>query len=426
MSFQGRQNTIIPASSISDVPNSLLSKRLYKSMPSRNQIVEVSASNGNVQNSSGTISFNIGTGGGAGYMKSGSAYLRFDFNLEGANSTTYNFNGTTGHQSCASLIKTMNINIGGLQLEQVNDYDKYYRIVQAHACNANYVEHDVQITESSSSTAGTGMVTQVSPNPPTLQYDLTFCVPILSGVLNQDNHIPLFLLNSQMQIQLNLNSAVEALYGASAPTNFTIRDPVLVYEKIHCDGEFENAVKMKLSEGSVYEIPYYSALSYRSSSSSAGTFSQNIGVNLSSLSAVLWTHVLLPTDGTNAKLFVAKNDNTKAGSRRVVRCDGEQILQSQVYSPAQVFMELQRSLGSILDTNQTTIATLNNFATDYWVNGQSTERFSDDHLCMKGKSVNNVVVEEQGVTGTVSTVYMYLVYNSVLMIQADGSAIVSK
>jgi hypothetical protein len=103
----------------------------------------------------------------------------------------------------------------------------------------------------------------------------------------------------------------------AGPTNFVINDPVLVYEKIHCDGEFEMAVRAKLAEGGVYEIPYYSALSYRSASP-VGTFSQNIGVNLSSLSAVLWSHVINPTLGTDAKFFVHNNSNTKASSRRVV------------------------------------------------------------------------------------------------------------
>ena len=415
MSFQGRQNQIIPASAISDVPNSLLSKRLYKSMPSRNQICQISASNGNVSGPSGVISFNIGTGSSQGYMKAGSAYLRFEFTPTGTG--TINFNGAVGVQSCASLIRTLNINVGGLQVEQINDYDKYYRMVQAHATNANYVEHDAQITESSSSTGTAGMTTATK---------YTFSVPILSGLLNQDNHLPLFLLNSQLQIQLNLNSVSEALYDAAgAPTNFVIDDPVLVYEKIHCDAEFENAVRLKMSEGGVYEIPYYSALSYRSAAPGGQTFSQNIGVNLSSLSAVLWAHVIAPTSGTDPKLFVVNNSNDKASSRRVVRCDGEQIIQSQLYSDSQCFMELQRALGSILDTNQTTVANKDNFTTSYWTNAQNTQRFSDDHLCMMGKSVNNIVVEEQGVASN-STVYMYLVYNAILMIQADGSCLVSK
>lgn len=414
MSFQGRQNTIIPTSAISDVPNSLLSKRQMKAMNSRNQVIQLSASNGNVAGPSGNISFNIGCGSGQGYLRGGSCYLRFDFTPTG--SSPINFNGAVGTTSCASLIRTINLNIGGLQIEQVNDYDKYYRIVQSHATNANYVEHDCQITESSSSASITGMTSGTK---------YTFSVPILSGVLNQDNHVPLFLLNSQLQIQLNLNSVSEALYDAVGPTNFVIDDPVLVYEKIHCDAEFENAVRAKLAEGGVYELPYYSALSYRSAVAAAGTFSQNIGVNLSSLSSVLWCHITNPTSGTDAKLMVVNNANLKASSRRVVRCDGEQILQTQLYSDGQCFMELQRSVGSILDTNQTTIATKDNFPTSYWVNGQSTERFSDADLCMKGRSCNNIVVEEQGVAGA-STVYLYLVYNAVLMIQADGSALVSK
>jgi hypothetical protein len=59
MSLTGRTGVLVPASSISDIPNSLLSKRQMKAMNSRNQIIELSASNGASQNDSGVISFNI-------------------------------------------------------------------------------------------------------------------------------------------------------------------------------------------------------------------------------------------------------------------------------------------------------------------------------------------------------------------------------
>ena len=89
-------------------------------------------------------------------------------------------------------------------------------------------------------------------------------------------------------------------------------------------------------------------------------------------------------------------------------------------------MEMQRALGSINDVNQTTVATASNWQTEYFTNGQSAERFSDAELTMRGRACNNLVVEEIGRDATATTVYLYLVYTGVLIVSADGSAVVSK
>jgi hypothetical protein len=410
MSLSGRTGTLIPASSISDVPNSLVSLRQMRAMPSRNQIIQLAASNGASQNDTGVVSFNIGCGAGQGYLKAGSAYLQFEFTPTLSAGTT-DFNGT--QKSAQAVIRSLNVNIGGLQVEMVQDYNHYARIIEAHCANANYVERDASITSQSSAMASA--TTYV------------FCIPILSGLLQQEQHLPLWLLNSQLQIQLNLASAGEALYttGGTA-TSFTVANPVLVYEKIFVDGEFEMAVRQKLAQGGLYELPFYSAMSYRSNAS-AGTFSQNIGVNLTSLSSCLWAHIAQAdvASSTAQKLFITNNPNTKAGSDRVVRVDGSQLVQHQVYDPTTSFMEMQRAVGSINDVGQTTVATKANWTTDYFVNGQSAERFSDADLTMRGRSCNNAVIEEKGVAAS-SVVFLYLVYCGVLIIDAQGGCVISK
>lgn len=427
MSFTGHQNQVIPASAVSDIPSSLLSKRQMKAMASRNQIVEVQASNGSSQQASGTMSFNLSTGSGNGYLRGGSAYLRFDVLVDSGTDTNVRFNGTSATESgsCASLFRTLNINVGGLVLEQINDYDKYYRMIQAHSTNASYVQHDANITEMTTPTFLLSSSGAVPAGVPT-----TFCVPILSGLLNQEQHLPMWLMNSQLQIQLNLNSAPEAFASTTGASGFTITNPVLVYEKIHVDNQFEQAVRQKLAMGALYELPYYTALSYRSSivavPPALADYNQNIGVNLSSVCAVIHGHIASPSSGTNEKLFIANNGNSKvSGSNRIVRVDGEQIVQSQITSSTQVFNELQRSLGSLYDTNQTSVATRANFPTEYFVNGQACQRFSDADLCMKGRPANNLVIEEKSCTGT-STIYAYVIYEGVLMVDANGGCVVSK
>lgn len=412
MSLNGRTGVLVPSSSVSDVPNSLLSKRQMRAMASRNQIVQLNATNGASQNDSGVISFQVGCGSGQGYMKAGSAYIQFEFTPT-LTAGTADFMGNSA--SASAVIRSLNVNIGGLQVEMVNDYNQYARIINAHATNANYQERDCSITEK-----GTGMASAVAK---------TFCIPICSGLLQQENHLPLWLLNSQLQIQLNLASAAEALYvaGGGTATSFTIANPQLIYEKIYVDAEFENAVRAKLAQGGLYELPFYSAMSYRSNATNGSTFSQNIGVNLTSLSACLWSHVVSAdvADSTKKKSFLTNNSNLRASSDRIVRVDGSQLVQHQIYDPTTCFMEMQRAVGAINDVGQTTVATSSNWTTEYFTNGQSAERFSDADLTMRGRACNNLVVEEKGINGD-SVVFMYLVYCGVLIISADGSAVVSK
>lgn len=411
MSLSGRTATLTPMATISDVPNSLLSKREMKAMPSRNQVIQLTAQNGSSQNANGTISFQLPSGSSAGYLKSGSMYLNFSFTPTSTANTS--FNGTNA--SCSAIIRSMNVNIGGVQVEMVSDYGYYYRIIQDHATNANYVERDCSITEK-----GTGMVSGTTYN---------FCVPLIIGAFNNETHFPLWLLNSPIQVQLNLTSAAEALNAGAgqSASAYVVQDPMLIYERIYTDESFNNAVRAKLAEGSLYELPFYSAQCYRTTAS-AGTFSQNIGVNLSSLSSVLWGHVLTAdvTDSASAKNFVTNNSNTKAsGSNRVVRCDGEQLVSTQIWNGKLAFQELQRSLGSLSDVNQTTVANSSNWETEYFINGHSAERFNDAQNCLRGRGVNNIVVEENAVSAG-SVVFMYLIYSGVLMIGADGSVVVSK
>jgi hypothetical protein len=341
-------------------------------------------------------------------MKAGSAYLRFEITPTAPNNV--DFSGPSN--SASNVLKTMSLNVGGLMVESINDYNQYYQIIQTNATNANYVERDCSITET-----GVGLVAAATR---------TFSVPVLSGLFNQENHLPLFLINSNINLQFNLASAAEAFTGAAAATAYLIENPTLVYEKIHTDQEFENAVRGKLSEGSVYELPFYSALSYRTAVAGQGTFNQNIGVNLSSLSSVLYVHVTNPSDGTSNKYFIRNNGASKgSGSNRTIRADGETLVQSQLYSDAQTFMECQRALGSILDVAQTTVANGTNWSTRYHVNGQSAQRFSDADLCMSGRACNTINIVEEDCSGP-ATIFIYLIYNAVLMVSADGSCIVSK
>jgi hypothetical protein len=344
-------------------------------------------------------------------MKAGSAYIQFEFTPT-LSAGAADFIGNSA--SASAVIRSLNVNIGGLQVEMVNDYNQYARIINAHATNANFQERDCSITEK-----GTSMASATT---------YTFCIPICSGLLQQENHLPLWLLNSQLQIQLNLASAAEALYvtGGTA-TSFTLANPQLIYEKIYVDAEFENAVRAKLAQGGLYELPFYSAMSYRSNSTNGNTFSQNIGVNLTSLSACLWSHIEATevADSTKKKAFITNNSNLRAASDRIVRVDGSQLVQHQVYDKTTSFMELQRAVGSINDVGQTTVATASNWTTEYFTNGQSAERFSDADLTMRGRACNNLVVEEKGINGN-SVVFMYLIYCGVLIISGDGSAVVSK
>jgi hypothetical protein len=149
MSFVAHQSQQIDHQGAADnaIPESLMSSRVPKPIPSMNRVVSIPSQSGNASQS-GQIVIQIAGGSNSnGYMRAGSAYLRAVVTVTktaggNADNTLFYANQT---RSAASLINRLQISANGTQLETVNRYDNWHALVQSQGCNANYVENDSSI-----------------------------------------------------------------------------------------------------------------------------------------------------------------------------------------------------------------------------------------------------------------------------------------
>ena len=106
-----------------------------------------------------------------------------------------------------------------------------------------------------------------------------------------------------------------------------------------------------------------------------------------------------------------------------------------VWADSQNFLECQRALGSLLSLDNTTIATRADYCATavgdgaYYIVGQSGRRFAESDLCMAGSPVSNLVIQlaKTGGAGIVaSSMYIYVLYDAVAVLDANGSCAVAK
>jgi hypothetical protein len=128
-----------------------------------------------------------------------------------------------------------------------------------------------------------------------------------------------------------------------------------------------------------------------------------------------------------------RNSTEAQTNRRLFYLDGRQMVNYDVWADSQNFLECQRALGSILSLENTTIATRADYcaagenAGSYYVVGQSGRRFAESDLCMSGSPVSNLVIQlSKSGTPVATSVYIYVLYDAVAVLDANGSCAVAK
>lgn len=418
------------------IPESLMSSRVPKAVPSMNRIISIPSQSGNASQG-GQIVFQVAGGSNAnGYLRAGSAYLRFICTVTktaGGNAdNVLSFANQT--KSAASLINRLQISANGTQLETINRYDNWHSIVQAQGCNEGYVKNDSSIAEyaeSSQIVDGTTAAFNVS-------------LPLFSGVLSNSKSFPLFL--SGLMLQVDLNSALLSFKSAGTSATFgvtyVISQAELVYECVNPDYALLDGMRSAMAQsGRLFEMPLSTPLGLTTAIAiGQKSFSYNIGLNLASVSGVFvaevaqLTEASVPTAGpdTAPNSFIRNATETEENSRRFY-LDGKQIVNYDVWADSQNFLETQRALGTLLNLENTTIASRADYclagvgAGKYYVVGQSSKRFSESDLCMSGSPCSNLVIQiAKAGTPVATSVYIYVLYDAVCVIDANGSVAVAK
>jgi hypothetical protein len=415
------------------IPESLMSSRVPKAIPTMNRVISIPSQSGNASQG-GQIVFQIAGGSNAnGYLRAGSAYLRMvctvDKSVAGGNidNTLFFANET---RSAASLINRLQISANGTMLETINRYDNWHAIVQSQGCNAGYVENDSSIAEYAESSLLVGTATGTST--------FNISIPLFSGVLSNSKSFPLFL--SGLNLQVDLNSAVLAFKSAgTTPTfgvTYVISQAEIVYECVNPDYALLDGMRSAMAQsGRLFEMPLSTPLGLTTATAAAqASFSYNVGLNLASVSGVFITEVsqAIEAASTAKNSFIRNSTEATTNSRRIY-LDGKQIVNYDVWADSQNFLETQRALGTLLNLENTTIATRTNYCVDtvaggqYYVVGQSSKRFSESDLCMSGSPCSNLVIQlAKSGTPVASSVYIYVLYDAVCVIDANGSVAVAK
>jgi len=432
MSFVAHQSQQIDHQGAADnaIPESLMSSRVPKPVPSMNRVISIPSQSGNASQS-GQITLQIPGGSNSnGYLRAGSAYLRAIITITktaggNADNTTFFANQ---NKSAASLINRLQISANGTTLESINRYDNWHAIIQSQGCNAGYTNNDSSITEYADSSLNTGTATDGSFN---------VCIPLFSGILSNAKSFPLFL--SGLQIQIDLNSSALAFKSAgTAPAfglTYVVSQAELVYESIQPDQSLLDGIRMSMAQsGRLFELPFSTPLGLTSATTTATSFSYNVGLNLASVSGVFMVEVVSTVEAANTAVnaFVRNSTENNSNSRRFY-LDGKQMVNYDVAMDSQNFLECQRALGSILSLENSTVASRATYCAagvssgSFYVVGQSGRRFAESDLCMAGSPCSNLVIQLAKTGSPVAcSAYIYVLYDGVAVLDANGSCAVAK
>lgn len=433
------------------IPSTLMAPSLKKFSGGRTVIKSVPSASGSVGPSS-TMLFNLPTGPGTGYIKSGSMYLRckIQVTIAGAPNVKWAFagQGSTSSQStsaqggASSIIDRMIVSIGGVQASVINSYNTWRNAVVPHATTYSYF-YDLQQMEYA------GALKTVTDDVDSNKI-VYVAIPILAPVFNADSSIPTFLLNGgPISVEIATaptNSAFYAETATAGVSGYTVSEASLVYESIEVSEEFKNAMRQKVASEGGYNVHIEDI--YNLSIATSQVVDYNIGLSLSSLKGVCWTEQL--TDNNSATLAKRKYYTPNALSDAKVYVDNQLVNNVVIDNDAIAYIEMNRALGRITDSNlgsyitaTTTVATQTNKRSSYcdanFLGGVSTSVVSDWGFTSSGVPCNQLTLHlEHAATSDVgkwgiaitnssaAVVYVFVMYDSILNIDPLGVVSIRK
>lgn len=427
----GRQaNYILPAS-YDSVPTAFRSDKSSKPIPCVLQTVNVPAMSGN-QNAGGSSVIQVPCGASAGLIMN--PYLRFRVQFTGgANSAQWKFKGSA---HCAtSCINRLSTYANSVQIDNIQNAWDVYDTLLAHSTSSPWLANDAKLMLGADVAFTNGAVATSDA--------MTFCMPLV-GALGSQSAFPAYLVNGTLQIQLDWQSSVAAMYedvgapaaAAAGYTGVIFSDVQLVYDKVMPESAFVDKVRADMMAGQKYVLSY---TNYASTSQSLGagnvasSTSLNYGLNVSSLNGLLLTQ----RDST-ALTAVSANiaDSVSNGlSSLQLSLDGRLISTLALDSasaPAVCFAESQKAIGRIFDASLSdpiTVAAgsrntnLSTYNTAWFFAGVSANRVAEG-LAFQGSpcSVASINLSYNGAgSAPPKTAFFLFISSYQLLLDATGS-----
>lgn len=388
------------------------------------RIVNVSSSTG-TQTAGGLVSFILPASQGAGMLVSGSCYIKMNVTVTQATAASWAF---AQYGSASSVVNRMTLLSSGAISEQILNYNKTYSALLLHASNPSFASGDDKLNQFSFNGAAIG------------DYTVTVAIPVLLGAFNSKQHYPLCLLNSS-QLNVDLDTLINSIsqIGANAITEYSVSSASLVFEQVIFDQQYEQGLRAMLASGRLFQMPISTFYNIRTAQTGAVT--QNIGLNCSSLKAVLWTTVPVESSVANSKQFT----NGGQTSARLY-LDGSLQFAGNLSDEVSQFLEMNRALNTMWDSDRVSLAP-DEYAVDgaggltttaaqikisdvgitralykagAYLGGLSCAKSSEAGFAMKGVPVNSAVLEFVGTAG--GTFYITCCVEQILTVDAMGNA----
>jgi len=398
------------------IPSSIIPESDRDLMQCRTSKVYIQPINSNTASPSGSLSFQMQSGSGQGWLQPGTLAFQFSCTVttSGASDT---FQFANVNESASSLIKRITVSIGSQQIESCDNYNVVNGIACCHATSAEYQNNDQSIMEGAAATFTAASNT----------YTGVFMVPLNVGSLNTEKALPLWLMASNPLIQVDFNSVNAALNnntGAGATcTNFSITNPKLFYTVLHTDSEYNEGIRARLMTGDYFTIPMTQVMTQSVAHAVGTTVNFNTGLNLSSLDAVFTASILdaeLATSAATAKLF-DKNGRTNV----ILYLDGERVNTYDITDDTLSYYSLQEAIGNYQDSSVTSFVNRASYPTDGYVNGWNLRRTFSEKFSKTGVPVSQSRLEIQGASAA-ATDYIVWIYSSTLVIDVVGAVSVKK
>jgi hypothetical protein len=386
------------------IPEAFRSNRSAKPIPCVLQTVNIPALSGEAS-VGGTSVIQIPCGASAGIMMN--PYLSFKVNLTGTDKDTLKFKGAS--LAASSVINRLSTYVNSVQVDNIQNADQVYDCLFAHSTSADWLSHDAKVLMR----ANEGLVVAG-----TTTGAINVVLPLI-GMLGSQQAFPLYLINGQLQVQLDYNTAVRAAWGAAAAvTDYAITDVQLIYDRLQPEQAFIESVRGAMAGGQNFVYAYTNYQSVPKASAQASTF--NYGLNVSSLRGVIQTSVLT----TDLSTGTAQGKSAHNGlSQFRVSLDGRLVNSNTLNSttaPALCFAEAQKCLSRVFDASITDAASSPaTYLSDSFFVGTSAQRVNEG-LAFAGSPVSVVSVESSA-SGTTFTDFLLFIADYQLLVDASGS-----
>jgi len=381
------------------------------------------------------------------YIKSGSAFLKMLVTLTTTGAVGASGAGTVtagnAQQNWSSLILRATMSAGANVLEQINQYSQYDALLNLHAGSAGYFQGNMKELYGQ-------QIALSNLDASASTYSFTVCIPISWGLLNssEEQHFPLGLLNSGLQLAFDLQGDLnQAIYVPAAITGVTamtyqVANISFNYESIRVPVEHFQSLRQQMAgDGSLYQLPYVSALNM--SIAASATTDITFGVGLSSLKGVFSTMCPASVFGTQfvSSRYGLTQWRALLDGQMINQFSLPQIQSGTANAEVEFFVELNRALGVLGSCLRTagpasfataaiaakngTAQTNSPYYANYFWTGLGCNKFSEHGLTYTGTPVSQLQIHGENISGA-STMFIVCIYDSCLFLNAQGDCSINR